>query len=211
MPISVLETVGLSWKEVEEKYVEDGQLLLPGVLGSSTSFARPSRSCRPTSRRTSGRARGCPRVICRTSGGGCFGTGGGDWRCCCGRLRNLKRSYDMNDDQERPIRMLIVYAGQRAASTSPSCPPPSPRSGWKPLSMSSGSMPRQCSSSAAGRAPRTTLRRLTSRLWTLADLLPPPVSRADRVPLPEQGTGTDSLKKRKNSWPPVAIAFAVII
>jgi len=31
-PISVLETVGLSWKEVEEKYVEDGRLSLPGVL-----------------------------------------------------------------------------------------------------------------------------------------------------------------------------------
>ena len=31
-PISVLTTVGLSWREVEEKYVEDGRLLLPGVL-----------------------------------------------------------------------------------------------------------------------------------------------------------------------------------
>ena len=38
-----------------------------------------------------------------------------------------------------------------------------------------------------------------------------PVSRADRVPLPGQGTGTDSVEKRKNSWPPVTIAFAVII
>ena len=32
VPISVLETVGLSWKAVEEKYVEDGQLSLSGVL-----------------------------------------------------------------------------------------------------------------------------------------------------------------------------------
>jgi len=31
-PISVLETVGLSWKEVEEQHVEDGRLSLPGVL-----------------------------------------------------------------------------------------------------------------------------------------------------------------------------------
>ena len=32
VPISVLETVGLSWEEVEEKYVKDGRLSLPGVL-----------------------------------------------------------------------------------------------------------------------------------------------------------------------------------
>ena len=32
VPISVLETVGLSWAMMEEKYVEDGRLLLPGVL-----------------------------------------------------------------------------------------------------------------------------------------------------------------------------------
>jgi hypothetical protein len=31
-PISVLETVGLSWEEVEEKYVEDGRLSVSGVL-----------------------------------------------------------------------------------------------------------------------------------------------------------------------------------
>jgi hypothetical protein len=31
-PISVLETVGLSWKEVEEKYVENEHLSLSGVL-----------------------------------------------------------------------------------------------------------------------------------------------------------------------------------
>ena len=31
-PISVLETVGLSWRSVEEKYVEDERLSLPGVL-----------------------------------------------------------------------------------------------------------------------------------------------------------------------------------
>ena len=31
-PISVPETVGLSWAMMEEKYVEDGRLLLPGVL-----------------------------------------------------------------------------------------------------------------------------------------------------------------------------------
>ncbi len=32
VPISVLETVGMSWQEVEEKYVEDERLSLPGVL-----------------------------------------------------------------------------------------------------------------------------------------------------------------------------------
>ena len=32
VPISVLETVGWSWKEVEERYVEDGLLSIPGVL-----------------------------------------------------------------------------------------------------------------------------------------------------------------------------------
>ncbi len=31
-PISVLETVGWSWLSVEEKYVKDGRLSLPGVL-----------------------------------------------------------------------------------------------------------------------------------------------------------------------------------
>jgi hypothetical protein len=31
-PISVLETLGMCWREVEEKYVEDGRLSLPGVL-----------------------------------------------------------------------------------------------------------------------------------------------------------------------------------
>jgi hypothetical protein len=31
-PISVLETVGLSWEEVEEKYVGDGRLSFSGVL-----------------------------------------------------------------------------------------------------------------------------------------------------------------------------------
>ena len=32
VPISVLETVGLSWKAAEEKYVENGHLSLSGVL-----------------------------------------------------------------------------------------------------------------------------------------------------------------------------------
>jgi hypothetical protein len=32
VPISVLETVGMSWTMMEEKYVEDGRLLLPGAL-----------------------------------------------------------------------------------------------------------------------------------------------------------------------------------
>ena len=31
-PISVMNTVKMSWEEVKEKYVEDGRLLLPGVL-----------------------------------------------------------------------------------------------------------------------------------------------------------------------------------
>jgi hypothetical protein len=32
VPVSVLETVGWSWKEVEERFVADGRLSLPGVL-----------------------------------------------------------------------------------------------------------------------------------------------------------------------------------
>jgi len=32
VPVSVLETVGWSWRSVEEQHVEDGQLSLPGVL-----------------------------------------------------------------------------------------------------------------------------------------------------------------------------------
>ena len=32
VPISVLETVGTCWREVEEQYVKDGQLSVPGAL-----------------------------------------------------------------------------------------------------------------------------------------------------------------------------------
>ena len=47
VPISVLETVGWSWRSVEEKYVEDEQSSLPGVLWllsvlHSTSQVMPS-------------------------------------------------------------------------------------------------------------------------------------------------------------------------
>ena len=91
-PISVLETVGSSWKEVEERFVADERLSLPGVLWL-LHVLRTTPQVMPSDEQVyEWAARVFPPVICLTSGGRCFGSGSGGWSCCCGRLWRWKRT-----------------------------------------------------------------------------------------------------------------------
>ena len=82
-PISVLTTVGLSWQEVEERYVEDERLSLPGVLWL-LSVLRTTPQVMPSDEQAyEWAAAGLSPVICHTNGGGCFGSGSGGWCCSC--------------------------------------------------------------------------------------------------------------------------------